>query len=126
MAEILRLFQKRSVKFYQEAFRHFEEEDLELAAFFAEQAAQLLLKTFLLEKTGTFPQTHNLHRLFREAGKINPAWTSFHQEHISVIDDLYQAYFTSRYLPFEFDKEAVRQMLVFLKQLKVKLDELES
>ncbi len=121
MSETLKLFAQRAEKFFREALRHFEEGDLELSAFFAEQSAQLLLKTYLLKHTGTFPQTHNLHRLFREAAKVDATWESFYRDRVSVVDDLYQAYFTSRYLPFEFEKEAVIRMLEFLKDLRRRL-----
>ncbi len=121
MSETLKLFAWRAEKFFREAFRHFEEGDLELSAFFAEQSAQLFLKSYLLEHTGSFPQTHNLHRLFREAAKVDAAWETFYRERVSVVDDLYQAYFTSRYLPFEFEREAVSRMLEFLKELRGRL-----
>jgi len=121
MAETLRLFAQRAHKFLREARRHFEEGDLELSAFFAEQSAQLFLKSFLLAHTGSFPQTHNLHRLFEIALKISPDLRAFYQENVSLVDDLYQAYFTSRYLPFEFDRESVEHMLKFVEALKERL-----
>ena len=117
MKDFREAFRERVKKFAREARRHYEEGDLELSAFFTEQCLQFLLKLVLLNRTGAFPYTHNLHLLFKEVAKMVPGVEGFYSENVSIVDDIYQAYFSSRYLPIEFDREAVSRMLSFVERV---------
>ncbi|MET1160061.1 MAG: HEPN domain-containing protein [Thermoprotei archaeon] len=95
----------------------------DLAAFNLEQAVQLLLKYKLLVVAGSYPRTHSIRRLFRaliEATRDSDL-ESFYLENINIIGDLESAYITARYLPVEFEKKEVENMLVFAKKVFEKL-----
>lgn len=110
-------FSERIKKYAREGRRHFEEGDLDLASFFVEQSLQLALKLVLLKRTGAFPYTHNLHLLFKELLTFRPDLAPLYSQNRALVDDIYQAYFSSRYYPFEFDRETVGQMVTFLEQV---------
>jgi Uncharacterized conserved protein related to C-terminal domain of eukaryotic chaperone, SACSIN len=49
----------------------------DLSVFHSEQAIQLRLKSFLLEKIGYFSRTHSLITLVEEVSKVSPELGSF-------------------------------------------------
>ena len=88
-----------------------------LAAFHLEQTIQLYLKYYLFLKLGDYPKVHSLEELLRELEKVYPKdkkkIEKIRKEKASVIGDLDQAYITSRYLPVEFNKFQVMEMMKF-------------
>jgi len=92
-----------------------------LAAFHLEQTCQLYLKYYLFKELGDYPKAHSLEELLRELEKVYPKNKNrieeIRKEKASVIGDLDQAYITSRYLPVEFNKFQVENMLKFTKNL---------
>ena len=95
----------------------------DLAAFNLEQALQLLLNYKLLLLAGDYPRTHSIRRLFRALIEItgDDELEKFYLENIDVIGNIESAYIASRYLPVEFEKKEVENMLVFVKKVFEKL-----
>lgn len=78
----------------------------DVAAFNAEQAAQLYLKSVLLELVGDFPRTHSIIFLLNELGRVNEKEVGrFIAENKRGLHNLEDAYLTSRYFYKVFDKE---------------------
>jgi len=96
----------------------------DIAAFSLEQAVQLMLKYRLLVATGSYPRTNSLRALFRALIKHthDRDLESFYIENINVIGDLESAYIAARYLPVEFEKREVENMLAFARELFEKLE----
>jgi len=95
----------------------------DLAAFSLEQAVQLLLEYKLLLIAGSYPRTHSIRRLFRALIELtgDSDLESFHLENINIVGDLESAYIAARYLPVEFEKKEVENMLVFARKFFEKL-----
>lgn len=113
-AEILR---KRALSFLKNAEENIKRKEFDLAAFHCDQASQLILKYFLFVKVGEYPKTHSLKLLFKEAIKFFPKLNSFFTKNLTLIGDMESAYIGSRYLPFQYTKEEVVQMISFCKKL---------
>jgi len=96
----------------------------DIAAFSLEQAVQLLLEYKLLVATGSYPRTRSLRALFRALIEYtrDRGLESFYIENINVIGDLESAYIAARYLPVEFEKREVENMLAFARELFEKLE----
>jgi len=118
---------ERAEKFFRNAQNLFKEGEYDLSAFNLEQACQLFLKYYIFLKIGDFPKTHFLKRLLRELGKAYEKEESIEQllkDNISVISNLEEAYLGARYLPRPFEKEEVKEMIVFLEKFLEFLREL--
>lgn len=91
-----------------------------LAAFHLEQTCQLYLKYYLFLKIRRFPKTHSLKELLEGIGKAykqKRETEKILREKANIIGDLDQAYLTSRYLPVEFSKYQIENMLTFAQEL---------
>ncbi len=109
--EILR---RRSENFLKNAERLLEEGIYDLAAFNLQQAVELFLKYRLFLLLGEYPRTHSIKRLLREIGKTvgkEKEVERFMNENIDRISNLENAYITSRYIPTEFERKEVENML---------------
>jgi len=84
---------------------------------------QLLLKYRLLLIADSYPRTHSIRRLFRVLIELmrSSDLENFYLENINIVGDLESAYIAARYLPVEFEKKEVENMLVFAKKLFEKL-----
>jgi HEPN domain-containing protein len=84
-----------------------------LALFSLEQALQLGLKYYISELTGSFPKTHDIVDLLKRIIELteNKKLKEVLNAEISTLDLLKQAYIASRYLPTNYDKEAVEKAL---------------
>jgi len=104
---------KRRAKNFIFNARHLIEEGIyDLAAFNAEQAAQLYLKATLLELIGDYPRTHSLITLLSELRRVNEGLvTGFVRENRLKLHALEDAYLTSRYFLKEFDEEDAKKLL---------------
>ncbi|MCX8183427.1 MAG: HEPN domain-containing protein [Crenarchaeota archaeon] len=97
--------------------------DYDVAAFNAEQAAQLYLKSTLLEIVGDYPRTHSIIFLLRELERIGfDEASQFIKENKSGLHTLEDSYLTSRYFYKSFDKEDA-EYLISLVEKVVKLCE---
>ncbi len=109
--EILR---KRSENFLKNAEKLLGEGIYDLAAFNLQQAVELFLKYRLFLLLGEYPRTHSIKRLLREIGKTvgkEKEVEKFMNENIDRISNLENAYITSRYIPTEFERREVENML---------------
>jgi HEPN domain-containing protein len=84
-----------------------------LALFSLEQALQLGLKYYISKLTGSFPKTHDIVDLLKRIIELteNKKLKEALNAEISTLDLLKQAYIASRYLPTNYDKEAVEKAL---------------
>ncbi|MEJ2771710.1 MULTISPECIES: HEPN domain-containing protein [unclassified Stygiolobus] len=84
-----------------------------LALFSLEQALQLGLKYYISKLTGSFPKTHDIVDLLKRIIELteNKKLKEVLNAEISTLDLLKQAYIASRYLPTNYDKEAVEKAL---------------
>lgn len=121
--EQAKILKKRALSFLKNARRNVKENETDLAAFNAEQAAQLLLKYFLFMKVGDYPKTHSLKTPFKEVVKVFPKLRKTFEENINLIGDMESAYIGARYLPFGYLEEEVRRMIKFVEMLKREIDE---
>lgn len=90
----------------------------DLAAFNAEQAAQLYLKATLLELIGDYPRTHSLIALLSELKRVNKDLIiGFVKENRLKLHALEDACLTSRYFLKEFDEEDAKRLLEVLEEV---------
>ena len=84
-----------------------------LALFSLEQALQLGLKYYISKLTGSFPKTHDIVDLLKRIIELteNKKLKEVLNSEISTLDLLKQAYIASRYIPTNYDKEAVEKAL---------------
>ena len=108
---------RRARDFFENALQLFDRGKFDLAAFNLEQALQLLLKYKLLIEIGDYPKTHSLRRLFRILIDVlnDEALKDFFLKNIDTIGNLESAYIASRYLPVEFEKKEVENMIKLVK-----------
>lgn len=111
---------KRADEFFQDAKIDFREERYNLAAFHLEQACQFYLKYYIFLKLGDFTKTHDLRELLDELGKSYGKEKEVEklkaQKEIEIAQ-LNEAYITSRYLPIEFNKNQIKRLKLFTKEL---------
>ena len=111
---------ERAESFLENAKDLLKKEDYPLAAFNLDQAAQLYLKYYLFLKLKRYPKIHLLGELLKGIGrayKKEEEVKDLIKENANIISDLNQAYFTSRYLPAEFFKHQLENMLKFVEEL---------
>lgn len=117
-AEFLR---ERAESFLRNAKDLIKKHEYAIAAFNLEQAAQLYIKYYIFLKINDFPRTHMLKILLSELAKVYPKKSkdieNLKEGNINLISDLEHAYVSSRYLPEEFTKTQVENMLKFVEQL---------
>jgi len=108
-AELLR---KRAEAFLKNALYLINENEADLAMFNFEQYCQLILKYKLLIIKGTYPRTHSLRQLIKELSEINPKIAILIEDikNLHYIARLEESYISSRYLPFEYTIEEVKDI----------------
>jgi len=100
------LMKKRSAAFLDVAKYSLRPGSYDVAAFGAGQAAQLHLKSTLLELIGDFPRTHSIISLLGELRRVNEKEVdAFVQKHKRGFHNLEDAYLVSRYFYKIFDRE---------------------
>ena len=111
---------KRAEDFLAGAKFHFKEGNYNIAAFDLDQVCQLYLKYYLYLKIKRYPKTHSLEELLLGVGKVYKKEKEIEKilsENVNLIGDLNQAYLTARYLPVEFSKKQIENMLKFTQNL---------
>jgi len=89
-----------------------------MAAFNAEQAAQLYLKATLLELVGDFPRTHSILYLLGELKHISEEKVEdFIRGNKMRLHTLEDAYLTSRYFYKIFDKEDAEELIAVAEEV---------
>lgn len=129
MTKDIQFLKKRSLEFFENALKLFEEGKYNLCAFNLEQSLQLFLKYLIGKRAGDWPKTHFLYELIDKLTEAydNQKILKYKEEHELFFDDLSDAYFTSRYFPKEFDKNLTQSLLQefkdFIKFIENELNE---
>jgi HEPN domain-containing protein len=112
-AELLR---RRAESFLRNALRLIEEGEADIAVFSLEQYCQLILKYKLLVYTGSYPRTHSIRLLIRELGRVDSRVLVLVNDvrNLHYIARLEEAYISSRYLPYEYTIEEVKDISRFV------------
>jgi HEPN domain-containing protein len=108
-----------SIDFFKEGERNLNERKYNLAMFHLEQALQLGLKYKLYELTGTYDKTHDIIILLNkviELTKDSKLKEIMDMEYITL-ELIKQAYISSRYLPFTYDKKSVEKAYQVVKNI---------
>jgi len=115
------LLRSRALKMLKYAKKSFSDEDYDIAAFLAEQAVQLFLKSIILEETGEVPRTHVVRQLLHILKNIFENYVDkvdvFVRENRSLLIHLEEAYLASRYLFKEYEMEEVRELIDFAEKV---------
>jgi HEPN domain-containing protein len=113
------LLKRRAESFLKNAQRLIEEGEPDIALFGLEQYCQLILKYKLLVYTGSYPRTHSLRQLIRELGKVNPNILVLVNDikNLHYIARLEEAYISSRYLPYTYTTEEVKDISRFVHEV---------
>jgi len=108
-----------SIDFFKEGERNLNEGKYNLAMFHLEQALQLGLKYKLYELTGTYDKTHDVIILLNkitELTKDDKLKEIMDMEYITL-ELIKQAYISSRYLPFTYDKKSAEKAYQVVKKI---------
>ena len=115
------LLRDRAFKMLKHAKKGFSDGDYDIAAFLAEQAVQLFLKSVILERTGEVPRTHVIRQLLHIFENIFENCADrvdvFVRENRSLLIRLEEAYLASRYLFKEYEMEEVRELIDFAEKV---------
>jgi len=110
------LLRSRALRMLSSAKGSFANEDYDIAAFLADQAVQLYLKSEILNLTGEIPRIHAVRQLFQmlkialgEADEVD----RFVRDNRSLLIRLEDAYISSRYIPKEYEREEVKEPVTF-------------
>jgi len=93
--------------------------DYDIAAFMADQAVQLYLKSLILELTGEIPRTHVIRQLFAALKAVlNCAEDidGFVRGNRGLLIRLEDAYTSARYAPREYEKEEAEELVNFAEE----------
>ncbi len=90
----------------------------DVAAFLAEQAAQLFIKHKILELTGEVPRTHTIRQLIAilvecAGERWREVLTEFAKRRRSLLIRLEEAYISSRYLFRTYEREETEELVGF-------------
>jgi HEPN domain-containing protein len=110
------LLRDRSLRMLNSGRRSLLGGDHDIAAFMADQAAQLYLKSRILELTGEVPRLHAIRQLMRVLKDLSDKPNlvdDFARENRSLLIRLEEAYISSRYMPREYDREEAEELLNF-------------
>ena len=112
-AELLR---RRAESFLRNALRLIEEGEADIAVFSLEQYCQLILKYKLLVYTGSYPRTHSIRQLIRELGRVDSRILVLVSDvrNLHYVARLEEAYISSRYLPYKYTFEEVKDISRFI------------
>jgi len=117
MREEIQIFKKRSEEAFDSIGGMIEKGYYDWAIVMLEQALQLLLKYYLARELGYFSKTHNLRRLFEEAGTVDERFLDFYEKHRDALEVISDAYIAGRYLPKRYSREDVEDKLNLYREL---------
>ncbi|MEM2983258.1 MAG: HEPN domain-containing protein [Candidatus Bathyarchaeia archaeon] len=114
------LLRDRSLRMLSSARRSLSEGDYDIAAFIADQAVQLYLKSMVLELAGEVPRIHSIRQLLRVLKEMS--------DRPDIIDDyvkknrslpirLEEAYISSRYMPRDYEREEAEELVNFAEEV---------
>jgi len=114
--EEVELFLKRAQNFLEGAKERFQKKDWDLACFMAEQSVQLILKATILEKSGDFPKTHSIRKLFAMLYQLTSNEVFKYDRKALIF--LESAYLNTRYFNFSYEKEDAEEALKIAEEVK--------
>jgi HEPN domain-containing protein len=117
MEEFVKKLIRRSERFFINALKDFKEKEYDIAMFNLEQSLQLFLKAKILSKGVQFPKTHEIEKLLEFLSKIDKE-IKLNKKEIKILKILEQAYISSRYLPFSFSEEDVKDAIELVKKIR--------
>ncbi len=123
--EEIEILRERAEKFLENGEYLLSKGVLDLAAFNIQQSVELYLKYKLFLLAGDYPKTHSIKRLLKEIGKVTEKLEevrSFMEENIDGISNLENAYIASRYIPTEFERKEVENMLRLARKIRSFVD----
>ncbi|MEM0267109.1 MAG: HEPN domain-containing protein [Thermofilaceae archaeon] len=107
--EEVEILRRRALTFLNHAREAVERGEFDFACFSSEQAAQLFVKSVMLELVGETPRSHRvrelLHLLSRLAPEAEEPVTEFVRRNREALRALDDAYIASRYLPSAYTRE---------------------
>jgi len=116
--EILQGRAKTFLKYAKEALKR---GDFDFACFSSEQAAQLFVKSVILELIGEVPRLHRVRELLYLLSKSVPEMekpiTKFIEENREVLRTLDDAYITSSYMPSTYTHEDAEALVKLAEDL---------
>jgi HEPN domain-containing protein len=126
--EELGLLKKRASVFFRQAESLFSEGEYDIAAFNAEQSAQLFCKAALLEVLGDFPKSHSVIDLITRLGDAmsSTAVREFVKENRESLKLLETAYLSSRYILVPFSKEDAEKLISTSRKVKNLVNKFEK
>lgn len=107
--------------FFDEAEHLLNKNEYDIAAFNAEQSAQLYCKAALLERTGDFPRSHSIVDLINRLGEATRSESiarDFLKKNHNSLKLLETAYLSSRYLPVSFKRDDAEALISASKAVK--------
>jgi len=114
------LLKRRALSFLEYAKIQLKGEAYDLASFSSEQAAQLYLKSLILQLSGEIPRTHSIRELLRIIGELTNRQEEvkeFIRENRIRLRLLENAYIESRYLPIVYEKEDAEVIVGIAKEV---------
>jgi len=113
------LLRDRSLRMLRSAKRCLLDGDYDIAAFMADQAVQLYLKSVIFELTGEVPRVHAVRRLMRVLRELlgKPSLIDdFVRKNRSMLIRLEEACVGSRYMPREYEREEAEELVEFAEE----------
>ena len=110
----------RSLRMLDSAKRSLGSGDYDIAAFMAEQAVQLFLKSVILEVSGEMPRTHSIRQLLNALRLVLGKHEDIDQFVVrsrSLIIRLEDAYINSRYVLREYEREEAEELVTFAEEV---------
>ncbi|MEM4668202.1 MAG: HEPN domain-containing protein [Nitrososphaerota archaeon] len=114
------LLRDRALRMLKSGRRSLLEGDYDIAAFIADQAVQLYMKSVIFELTGELPRVHVVRQLInilRDLLEDPDVFDGFVRENRSLLIRLEEAYISSRYMPRKYDREEAEELLDFAEKV---------
>ena len=114
------LIRRRSMSMLKHAEICLSSGDYDLACFLAEQATQLYIKSFILEKLGEMPRTHVIRQLLhmiKELVENEEELEKFVKRNRRLLSALEEAYLATRYLFRIYTREDAEDLISFAKEV---------
>jgi HEPN domain-containing protein len=125
-ANEVRTLRKRAQEFLSQAKSASEKGYYDLSSLFSEQAAQLYLKSVLLQQIGDYPRIHSLRALLSEILKLAPSQEldTFIRENRIRISALEDTYIMARYTTKSYTVEDAEEFVKLSEDVINKVGEL--
>ncbi|MBC7090487.1 MAG: HEPN domain-containing protein [Nitrososphaeria archaeon] len=114
------LLRSRALRMLKTAKTSLNNKDYDIAAFMAEQAVQLYLKSVILELGGEFPRTHAIRQLFNALKPLlnkSDIIDQFVNRNRSLLIRLEDAYIGSRYISRDYERIEAEELVSFAEEV---------